>query len=77
MFLYVAKITMAVVLNSLYSVQLIAEPKCFFSFFQQTPMHTAAREGHEYTVKSLVKQGADTSIKDTDDVSMTLLKVDL
>ena len=40
-------------------------------------MHTAAREGHEYTVKSLVKRGADTSIKDNYEVSVAVLRVDL
>ena len=32
-------------------------------------MHTAARGGHEYTVKTLVKKGADMNIKDKVGVS--------
>ena len=32
-------------------------------------MHAAAKEGHEYTVKTLAKKGADINIKDKDDVS--------
>lgn len=38
-------------------------------FLQWTPMHAAAKEGHEYTVKTLAKKGADINIKDKDDVS--------
>ena len=43
----------------------------FFLLYQQTPMHTAAKKGHEYTVKGLVKQRADINIKDNDGVSET------
>ena len=32
-------------------------------------MHTAAREGHEYTVRTLVKKGAVINIKDHAGVS--------
>jgi len=35
---------------------------------QRTPLHAAASEGHEYTVKSLVDNGADVSIKDEEGV---------
>ena len=31
---------------------------------QQTPVHTAAKEGHEYTMKELAKLRAATNIKD-------------
>ena len=33
-------------------------------------MHTAAREGNEYTMKGLVMVGADINIKDKDGVSV-------
>ena len=32
-------------------------------------MHAAAREGHEYTVRTLVKKGADINIRDDAGVS--------
>lgn len=41
-------------------------------FYQQTPLHIAAREGHDYTVECLVKKGADISFKDKDGVSVSL-----
>ena len=44
-----------------------------FSLSQQTPMHTAAKEGNEYTMDGLVKLGADIYIKDKDGVSETLI----
>ena len=34
-------------------------------------MHTAAKEGHEYTMKGLAKLSAATIIKDDDGVSET------
>ena len=36
-------------------------------------MHTAARDGNEYTMKGLAKLGADINIKDKDGVSDTLI----
>ena len=36
-------------------------------------MHTVAKVGHEHTLQSLVKKGADTSIKDNDGVSLLLV----
>ena len=36
-------------------------------------MYVAAREGRDYTVKCLVKKGADISIKDKDGVRETIL----
>ena len=46
----------------------------FFGFLhQQTPLHNATKEGHEYTVESLVKKGANTNIQDKAGVSMTTL----
>ena len=36
-------------------------------------MHTAAKEGNEYTMDGLVKLGADLNIKDKDGVSETLI----
>ena len=44
-----------------------------FFLYQQTPLHVAAREGHDYTAKCLFKKGADISIKDKDGVSVTIL----
>ena len=40
-----------------------------FSLCQQTPMHTAAKDGNEFTMKGLHKLGADINIKDNDGVS--------
>ena len=37
--------------------------------YQRTPLHTAAEKGYMYTVKQLVKKGADISIKDNKGVS--------
>ena len=37
-------------------------------------MHTAAKVGHEYTLKSLVLKGADINIKDKDGVSLLLVR---
>ena len=34
-------------------------------------MHTAAKDGNEYTMKGLVKLGADLNVKDNDGVSET------
>ena len=46
----------------------------FFCFlYQQTPLHNATKEGHEYTVDSLVKKGANIDIQDKAGVSMTTL----
>ena len=42
---------------------------CFISLNQRTPLHIAVREGQEYTVKSLVENGADVNSKDKDGVS--------
>ena len=42
------------------------------SFTQQTPMHTAAKDGDEYTMKGLVNLGADINIKDKDGVRETI-----
>ena len=38
--------------------------------YQRTPLHTAAAEGYSYTVEHLVKNGADTSLKDNKGVSL-------
>ena len=46
----------------------------FFCFlYQQTPLHNATKEGHEYTVDSLVKKGANIDVQDKAGVSMTTL----
>jgi len=44
---------------------------CTFSF-QQTPLHVAANNGHDYTVKCLVQKGADINIKDKKGVNEKL-----
>ena len=41
--------------------------------YQQSPLHIAAREGHDFTAKRLFKKGADISIKDKAGVSVTIL----
>jgi len=38
--------------------------------YQRTPLHTAAGEGYSYTVRYLVKNGADKSLKDDKGVSV-------
>ena len=37
---------------------------------QQTPMHTAAKDGNEFTMKGLVGLGADINIRDKDGVRL-------
>ena len=39
---------------------------------QQTPLHVAASNGHDYTVECLVKKGAVMNIKDKKGVSEKL-----
>ena len=43
------------------------------SLSQQTPMHTAAKDGNEYTMKGLVNLGADINIKDINGVRDTII----
>ena len=40
-----------------------------FSFYQQTALHIAVRDGQERTVESLVKGGANVNIEDDNGVS--------
>ena len=40
--------------------------------YQQTPLHVAAKNGHDYTVECLVKKGADINIKDKKGASVKL-----
>ena len=47
----------------------------FLSLSQQTPMHTAAKIGNEYTMDYLVKLEADMDIKDKDGVSETVVNI--
>jgi len=42
----------------------------FPSLYQQTPLHFAAKKGHDYTVECLVKKGAKMNIKDIAGVSI-------
>ena len=44
-------------------------------FYQRTPLHVAARKGHDYTVKCLVKKGADMDTKDKTGVHETILLI--
>ena len=44
-----------------------------FFFYQRTPIHIAAKEGHEFSVKTLVKKGADIRIRDNDGVSHRII----
>lgn len=41
----------------------------FYYYYQQTPLHIAAKEGHDHTVKYLVDKGADIHIKDINGVN--------
>ena len=41
--------------------------------YQRTPLHVAASKGRDYTVKCLVKKGADMDIKDNKGVCETIL----
>ena len=47
----------------------------FLYLSQQTPMHTAAKDGNKFTIEVLDDLGADTDIKDKDGVSKTILLV--
>ena len=49
---------------------LILQLSLCLSFCQQTALHIAASKGRDYTVKCLVKQGANISIKDRTGVSV-------
>ena len=41
-----------------------------FFLYQQTPLHAAAREGHERTMKAFLDKMPDVDIKDKDGVSV-------
>ena len=47
----------------------------FLSVYQQTPLHIAATEDHDYTVKCLVEKTADVNIKDMNGVCVTTLLI--
>ena len=64
-------VNMTQLLSTYWKVWLIVTENNVFSLSQQTPMHTAAKEGNEYTMEGLVKLGADINIKDKDGVSET------
>ena len=40
--------------------------------YQWTTLHVAVRKDHDYTVKCLVKKGADISIRDKNGVGQTI-----
>ena len=42
---------------------------------QQTPLHLAASNGHDYTVECLIKKGANINIKDKTGVRETILLI--
>ena len=44
----------------------------FISLHQQTPLHIAASNGHDYTVQCLVEKGAEINIKDKDGVRLKI-----
>ena len=41
-------------------------------YYQQTPLHVAARNGRDYTVECLVEKKADINIKDKTGVRETI-----
>ena len=41
--------------------------------YQWTPLHVVASKAHDYTVKGLVKKGANVNIRDTNGVGQTML----
>lgn len=43
----------------------------YFSFYQLTALHIAARDGLDYKVEGLIKKGAEVNVKDNDGVSVT------
>ena len=62
----------AILLHYYVSQTVIATFLVTFSY-QQTPLHVAASKDHDYTVKCLVKKGADINIQDKNGVHKTLL----
>ena len=44
----------------------------FYLFFQWTPLHVAAKEGHDYTVECLVKKGAQINTQDKNGVRLSV-----
>ena len=49
------------------------ETNLIISISQQTPLHVAATEGHDYTVKLLVSKGAKIELRNKNGVSVTIL----
>ena len=52
------------------TVWLIVTETTVSSLSQQTPMHTAAKDGNEFTMKGLFKLGADVNIEDKNGVRL-------
>ena len=49
-------------------MHILLQLSLFLSLYQQTALHIAASKGRGFTVKCLVEQGANTIIKDKNEV---------
>ena len=47
----------------------------FLSFYQWTPLHIVAIEGHEHILKYIVDNGAVIDVQDCDGVSKTIILI--
>ena len=55
---------------SQFQINMVIALKFVTFSYQRTPLHVAASKGRDYTVKCLVKKGADMDIKDNKGVYM-------
>ena len=55
--------------------QFYCSHKISSAFYQQTPLHLAAKEGRDYTARCLVENKANIDSKDNNGVSMTILVI--
>ena len=67
------KPTLESVIVVCYTTKSVNRTDCCLSWFQQTTLHVAARQGDVNKVTSLADTGADTNIKDINGASNTIL----